>query len=358
MRPKQSTCRLRVRLEMRSSLRSVVSVWLPTFLGLLLVAVTTAMTAGANATGHVAYERKAGPTSPSQIWVMNTDGTSQRRLAEGCCFDWSPDGRRIAFFRDGLLYTIGADGGGLTRFSDVKTSILDLFDNRPDWSPDGRRIAYSENQAIFILNSNGTGRRQLTRPPRRSRGGDDRPRWSPDGKKILFERFVFERNQSGDDIFVVNADGSGLRRLTHALGAVDPEWSPDGTKIAYVDFSNFEIYVMNADGSEQQNITRTPGVPDFEPLWSPDGTTILFTARRGWIHTISPDGSHHRSLNGRETGFRNTEWSADGRSIVFAQAVMNNLDIHVMTARGANVMDITNTARPIQERSPAWSPRP
>jgi Tol biopolymer transport system component len=307
-----------------------------------------------NSAGLIAYQRTAGPTAPWEIWVMNTDGTNQRRLAEGCCgFDWSPDARRIAFFRrEEGLYTIRADGGGLMRLGYLKTAI---FDNRPDWSPDGRKIAFSHKNAIFVVNSDGTGRTQLTSF---DKNYDKRPLWSPDGRKILFEQFVFERKSYGDDIFVVNADGSGLRRLTHDLSGQNPEWSPDGTKIAYFDNSKFDIYVMNADGSEQRNLTRTRGVPYFDPLWSPDGKTILFTARTGRIHTISPDGRHHRNLTPRQSGFRrDPQWSADGRSIVFARAFRNaSLDIYVMTARGANLVNITNTARPIQERSPVWSP--
>jgi Tol biopolymer transport system component len=335
-------------------MRWTLPVATPCLVGLLLIGVTTAMGASAahvesNSSGLVAYERTAGPTAPTEIWVMNTDGTNQRRLAEGCCFDWSPDGRRIAFFRDDGLYTIGVDGGGRTRLGDLRTTI---FDNRPDWSPDGRKIAFSHKNAIFVVNSDGTGRTQLTSF---DRNHDQRPLWSPDGREILFEQYVYERRTSGYDIFVVNADGSGLRRLTHDLGGENPEWSSDGTKIAYFDFPNFEIYVMNADGSEQRNITRTPGVSYFDPRWSPNGKMILFTAAGGKIHTISPDGRHHRNLTPRGRGRRDPEWSADGRSIVFARALRNALDIYVMTARGANLVNITNTARPIQERSPAWS---
>ena len=74
-----------------------------------------------------------------------------------------------------------------------------------------------------------------------------------------------------EDIYVVDADGSGLRRLTsHRDSEFDPTWSPDGRRIAYrrQDEESGQIYVMNADGSRQRNVTRRRGL-DFAPAWSP-----------------------------------------------------------------------------------------
>ena len=75
----------------------------------------------------------------------------------------------------------------------------------------------------------------------------------------------------------MNADGSGLRKLTRGP-AYDgnPAWSPDGRKIAFGRAG--EIYVMNADGSGQRNLTRNPA-RDFAPAWSPDGRKIAFESR-------------------------------------------------------------------------------
>ena len=93
------------------------------------------------------------------------------------------------------------------------------------------------------------------------------PNWSPDGSKIAFVSFL----DGGDDIYVMNTDGSGQIRLTNnTADDICPVWSPDGTMIAFassdpnIDNGAREIYVMNADGSAQTRITNNTA-DDWEP---------------------------------------------------------------------------------------------
>jgi TolB protein len=113
------------------------------------------------------------------------------------------------------------------------------------------------------MNADGSGRRNLTRRPVDYGGNDNgaSPAWSPDGRKIAFDR--------GRGIFVMNADGSGQRRLTQ-FGR-QALWSPDGRMIAFRSWGadNVEIFVMNADGSGLQNLTRTPKADEVGFAWSP-----------------------------------------------------------------------------------------
>ena len=178
---------------------------------------------------------------------------------------------------------------------------------------------------IFVVNADGGGLRNLTRAQGHDRTrvwkGREHPRifwfsfdgamWSPDGRKIVFrserdrpteaERAACRPRCEREEIYVVDADGSNLRRLTHNWrtdGA--PVWSPDGRKILFV--HRDDMWVMNADGSGQRNLTRSATYPfagDSAPAWSPDGRKILFVSNRGGnseIYVMNADGSGVRKL--------------------------------------------------------------
>jgi Tol biopolymer transport system component len=241
----------------------------------------------------------------------------------------------------------------------------DLGIDALDWSPDGRKIAVaSAGRGIFVVDVDGAGSTRL------SNGRDESPRWSPNGRRILFERYLFEPNNSGADIFVMNADGSRQQRLTHGSGHESPSWAPGGRRIAFQSWSdvtgrkdslgNWELYVMNANGSDQRPVTRTPRSDDQFPSWSPGGRKILFlsrTSRRSYaVHVINPDGTGRRNLTRGSTANHEPEWSPEGRSIVFASAREGNWNIFVMTATGLSPTNLTKSPKGTQNTVPAWSP--
>jgi Tol biopolymer transport system component len=240
-----------------------------------------------------------------QIFVMNADGSAQVQLTSDSLGaldpNWSPDGTTFVYssirgITDPLFlrgyYAIvvkNADGSG----GRTLVSLDDTFEPAPASSPDGSTIAYVDQVAgsggqVFLVNADGTGLRRFT-----DGGTNIGVAWSPDGSKIAFSTF----GGSGYDLFVKDVTGSSVAQLTTTAGATDrfPSWSPDGTRIAFVSDrdGNEEIYVMKADGSGQTRLTNDPGV-DYAPTWSPDGSKIAFHSDRSGtlqVYVMNADGS-------------------------------------------------------------------
>ena len=215
-----------------------------------------------------------------EIYIMNADGTQQTRLTNSAksvgnwITSWLPDGRQIAFtsYKNGSLdgtYIMNADGTGQTRLSSLTRG------ESPVWSPDGQLIAFlsvnegSGDRNISIMSADGTEQTRLT---------DNTccvqvPAWSPDGKRLTFSS-GWEGNY---EVYVINADGTGQTNLTRDLSEdMNPAWSPDGHYIVFDSdrdhpnptFRDVEsnIYIMNADGTGLTQLTNT--LHDFEPTWS------------------------------------------------------------------------------------------
>jgi len=238
-----------------------------------------------------------------QIYVMSDNGSNQTRLTTTGSYNsdpaWSPDETRLAFvsYRDGNyeIYTMNADESGSKRLTNNPAA-----DINPKWSPDGTRIAFVSNREggfylIFVMNADGLGVKALM-ATHSSVPNENSPTWSPDGKHIAFS--------SDTDIYVVNADGSNRVRLTNntqstSLGRVpsfsELAWSPDGQHIAssYNRDGNDEIYVINADGSGLKRLTNNPASDQY-PAWSPDSKRIAFASNRDGnyeIYVMNADGT-------------------------------------------------------------------
>jgi Tol biopolymer transport system component len=179
----------------------------------------------------------------------------------------------------------------------------------------------------------------------------------------LTGRIVFSNGTS--DVWVVNADGSGLRRLTtNAANDFDPTLSPEGTMIAFRsdrDGDN-EVYVMRADGSRQRDVSREP-VDDWGPTWSPDGRVLWNCARDlviGFRACIAnPDGTGLQVIP-VDVYVEYPAWSPDGTRIAFmsqqpgARGSDPNYDVFVMDADGSNLRQLTAFAG--EDGFPSWSP--
>ena len=207
-------------------------------------------------------------------WVVG----AVRRLTKdgGGSPSWSPDGQHIAFVSKDDIYVMDSDGSNPRRLTRNGMSS-------PSWSPDGRRIAFVSDRDgdadIYVMDSDGSNPRRLTTD------GGSSPSWSPDGRRIAF---VSDRD--GDaDIYVMDSDGTNLRRLTNDLnvsseywvGSRYISWSPDGQHIAFAFVSDrdgdADIYVIDSDGTNLRRLTTDGG---GSPSWSPDGRHIAFASYR------------------------------------------------------------------------------
>jgi TolB protein len=244
-----------------------------------------------------------------QTWVADADLSGQMQLTNESANSmdpvWSPGGTRLAFDSDRTdpdpgddelindIFTMNPDGSGLVKVTDSVG-----FSGDPGWSPDGSQIAFEVDlgdhpakQGIYVANADGSNLQRITTLPPKAEF-DLAPRFSPDGTQLVFTRYRGNRPlKSGRNsaetgaVFTVGVDGHGLRQLTPWGNlANDADWSPDGTQIvfeAYPGNSFGEVYVVDADGQHLTNITHNHRhAGSADPVWSPDGTKILFLQAR------------------------------------------------------------------------------
>jgi tricorn protease-like protein len=203
---------------------------------------------------------------------------------------------------------------------------------------------------IYVVNSDGIGASAFT-----SNQGYSDPAWSPDGSRIAFARY----SEGDQDIYVMNANGTGVVRLTDYRGSdYSPAWAPDGARIAFVSEreGNAEIYAMNVDGSNVVRLTRDApreGVRDADPTWSPDGSRIAFS-RHDWIYVMNSDGSGLTRLTSDNENDRQPSWSSDGGRIAFSrQWASGKSAIFTIQPDGS---DPTRVSQDFLDASdPAWS---
>ena len=202
------------------------------------------------------------------------------------------------------------------------------------WSPDGQQIAFSRDNGVtptlYVMNADGSGQRRVTRDPIHVYGAS----WSPDGQRLAFSSGV-QGNPGEFDVYVVNVDDAGQQKLTSAPGADhDPTWSPDDRTIALqrivpssagqgLRAFDTELHVMNGDGSGQRKLVRLSN-SDASFSWSPDGRRITFVSDRDGndeVYVVGVDGSGLRNLTRSPTrdGIRSGRPTA-GRSASSATA--------------------------------------
>lgn len=259
---------------------------------------------------------------------------------------------------DYAIYAMSAEGGSQVRLSseegDPSSPSGLFFQVEPSWSPDGRRLAFASKRSgsfdIYVMDADGEGTRRLTS----TKKDDSHPSWSPDGRQIAFAR-------GPGDIYVMNADGSGARRISHpTVEEAEPAWSPDGKWIAYARRTPGtpirEVWIVRPDGTESHAVTSL-GASSYTPAWSPDSSRIVFSSNVDGeiyeLYTIGVDGKGRRGVAAATEGTFEPAWSPDGTRIAFSEG---GAIFTVELGAGGEATRLTDTEN--NDSSPAWNPRP
>lgn len=268
------------------------------------------------------FQRTVNDSSCDQEFIMGIDGSNMRKISHG--------GRTTCgYFYDGgsrILYssTVHIDSGcpappDYSRGYVWPIPDFDIITANPDGSdehviapspgydaeatlsPDGSRIVFTSTRdgdlEIYTMNTDGSDIRRLTHTP----GYDGGPFFSPDGSKIVYRAFHPTGSELDDyrtllaeglvrptsmELWVMNADGSDQRQITHLGGAnFAPYFYPDGKRIIFASnhteptSRNFDLYMVNLDGTGLTQVT-TDGDFDGFPIFSPDGTKLVFASNR------------------------------------------------------------------------------
>lgn len=219
----------------------------------------------------------------------------------------TPPGGEIVFEHGGRLVAVASEG--------AEDRVLPIAADAswPAWSPDGRRLAFASVRrgGIFVVNADGGGLRRVTRSPTL----DLQPAWSPDGRRVAFARLVPGWRE---EIFVAGLDGRGARRLTSNRGQdLEPDWAPNGRRIAWAFTSTQSrrahpaTHTMSPDGARKRRVG-----PGASPDWSPDGRRFAL-AIAGEIFTSEVTGRGRVEVTFSPAADTRPEWSPDGARIAF-----------------------------------------
>jgi len=270
---------------------------------------------------HLIFQRTPGDTGCDQQYVMNIDGSGLHRVSSGlgrttCGYFYAGDAR--------ILYA-----------STERAAAA--CPPRPDYSHGYVWALYDYD--IYVADSSGARAKRLTRNP----GYDAEGTLSPDGTTIVFTSL----RHGDLDIYTMRTDGSHLKRLTRTLGYDGgPFFSPDGKQIVYraahpgtaqdsADFrallarhvvrpSQMDLWVMNADGSNQRQVTHLSGA-SFAPFFTPDGARIIFASnfkepqsRNFDLYLVNPDGTGLEPVTTSPEFDSFPMFSPDGTKLVWA----------------------------------------
>jgi TolB protein len=255
-----------------------------------------------------------------EIWVMDYDGQNQHAVTHLGTISLSPrispDNTRLAFASLGhggwdiRIYSL--ELGRMVSFS---AGVGGGSNQSPAWSGDGSKLAFSSSRTgdpeLWVADASGSGLRRLTN----FRGPDVAPTWNPRTNSQL----AWASGRTGlPQIYTMGQDGANVQRLTDSGYAVSPSWSPNGQFLTFSwnrkygpgDPGGQDIYVMDIASKRWLQVTHESGSNDF-PSWAPDGRHIVFErSSRGHseIWSMLADGTEQHQLTHAGNNFM-PNWS-------------------------------------------------
>ena len=233
--------------------------------------------------GVLLYSVLNGDADRWELWEYNFATAKSRFLKEWRTeVAFAPNFKQVVYFA--WPGAVGGKYGLYAANPDLSGERLIITGGEyPSWAPGGNRLSAQGGDEMYVLNSDGSGLRALA--------VGEYPAWSP------VDDWIAHRGCYGADcgLWITQADSGERRRLTTGGGDGQPAWSPDGKQIAFIskEDGNFELYKINRDGSGKVRLTNT-AQSDGLPIWSPDGKWIAFRSDRGgaWaIYAMRADGS-------------------------------------------------------------------
>jgi TolB protein len=203
---------------------------------------------------------------------------------------------------------------------------------------------------IYLLDADGSPLRRLT-----DDNNANQPAWSPDGSQI-----VYISGDGNSELFLLDVESRETRQLTDNY-ATDyfPAWSPDGSQIAFASGRDGEldIFVMDSDGENALNLTPAEGIGGDLPTWSPDSTQLAFYGDEG-IMVVDADGANLRGLLPSEDDafYYFPAWSPDGQALLVTRFDRTNgdEDLYLVDVDGENLRPLL--VEDGEDFSAAWSP--
>jgi len=206
---------------------------------------------------------------------------------------------------------------------------------------------------VCIMNADGSGMRRLTTEDNRRHFY---PSLAPDGQSVLYSSF---REDNVYEIYSLDLNDGRADRLTNQLGVLTaPEVSPDGTSITFARGNptngRYQIMVMDRNGEDAGNIPQTSG---WDPTWSPDGKQILFASGpEGGVQLfiVNRNGRGSRQISNLPAIRGRSDWSPDGQFIVTYSGPAWNREVYILNADGSNARQLTPSGG--NSQGPSFSP--